>query len=90
MFLTTDNAHAQAALLLGPENITRLEPSKEAAVIELDDWGASVKTLLPMAIQHFEDNKLEIKKFFVAGVQPRNRFYTNVSSGISNKKSLPE
>lgn len=76
MFLTTDNAHAQAALLLGPESITRIEPSEVAAGIELDDWDASVKLLPSMAAQHFQVRREEIESFFAIKVQPRNRFYT--------------
>lgn len=76
MFLTTDNAHAQAALLLGPEKITRIEPSNKAATIELDDWTASVRILLPMATQHFAEYKNTIEKFFIDKVLPRDRFFT--------------
>lgn len=38
MFLTTDNATAQAKLLLGPERCLRLEPSGRAVHIEMDDY----------------------------------------------------
>lgn len=76
MFLTTDNAHAQAGLLLGPEKITRLEPVAEAATIELDDWPAAVSILPSMAAQHFIEAKDDISKFFAAKVNPRHRFYT--------------
>ena len=76
MFLTTDNAHAQAALLIGPDKITRMEPSEEVAAIELDDWDASIKLLPTMAAQHFQERKEEIMSFFSTKVLPRNRYYT--------------
>ncbi len=76
MFLTTDNAQAQAGLLLGPENILRLEPTGSAAAIELDDWEAAVKTLPQMANLHFNKNKQTIQKFFELEAEPRQRFYT--------------
>lgn len=76
MFLTTDNAHAQAALLLGPECITRLEPTKEAATIGLDDWKSSVGVMPQMAADHFDAEIDAIKKFFAAKVTPRHRFYS--------------
>ncbi len=76
MFLTTDNAHAQVALLLGPDKITRLEPTEEAESIDLDDWQASMNVLPGMAATHFTDRKLEIMSFFKSAVEKRHRFYT--------------
>ena len=77
MFLTTDNAHAQAALLIGPDKITRLEPSEQASGIELDDWDTSVK-LLPSLVfsQNFQEHKKAILLFLFTKVLPRNRYYT--------------
>jgi patatin-like phospholipase/acyl hydrolase len=76
MFLTTDNAQAQATLLLGPEKILRLEPSGSASEIELDDWVGAVAQLVPLARDDFEKSKFRIAKFFKEKVAPRNRFYT--------------
>lgn len=76
MFLTTDNAHAQAALLLGPDKIVRLEPTEKAAGIDLDDWEASVAILPDMAKEHFKERQQEIAHFFINKVLERNRFYT--------------
>jgi patatin-like phospholipase/acyl hydrolase len=76
MFLTTDNAHAQAALLLGPDKILRLEPENEAAGIDLDDWKASIQTLAPMAHSHFKNQRENITKFFYNKVEGRHKFYT--------------
>jgi patatin-like phospholipase/acyl hydrolase len=76
MFLTTDNAQAQATLLLGPENILRLEPHGEAAAIDLDDWRAAVDQLVPLAEADFATNRADIEMFFKGKVAPRHRFYT--------------
>ena len=76
MFLTTDNAQAQATLLLGPEKILRLEPLGDSAKIGLDDFKAAEAQLPPLATQDFETNKAEIANFFRIKVEPRNRYYT--------------
>ncbi len=76
MFLTTDNAQAQATLLLGPENILRLEPTGPAAAIELDDCASAVAELIPLAKSSFENNRDQISAFFRQKVESRHRFYT--------------
>lgn len=76
MFLTTDNAHAQATLLLGPEQITRLEPTEKASAIELDDWQSAVSILPAMAKKHFDERREEIAAFIQCEVEKRHRFYT--------------
>jgi patatin-like phospholipase/acyl hydrolase len=76
IFLTTDNAQAQATLLLGPEKILRLEPASTAAAIELDDWGSAVTQLVPLAKTDFETNRAQIASFFREKVAARHRFYT--------------
>jgi patatin-like phospholipase/acyl hydrolase len=76
IFLTTDNAQAQATLLLGPEKIVRLEPTGAAAAIELDDWKSAVTHLVPLARTDFESNRAQIETFFREKVAPRHRFYT--------------
>lgn len=76
MFLTTDNAHAQAALLLGPDRITRLEPTEEAKELDLDDWQSSVQILPSMANLHFNDRRSEFEKFFGEKVSERQKFYS--------------
>lgn len=77
MFLTTDNAQAQAVLLLGPERILRLEPEGEDAAIELDDWRAAVDRLVPLAEAHYDAHRASIASFFERPVDPRHRFYSN-------------
>lgn len=76
IFLTTDNAQAQACLLLGPENILRLEPKGEAAKIDLDDWRAASTQLPTLARADFDANRERISSLFVEKVAPRHRFYT--------------
>src|SRR5262245_41784530 len=77
MFLTTDNAQAQATLLLGPEKILRLEPLGAATKIELDDYRAAKELLPPLATADFTANRARIADFFRSKVQPRHRFYTS-------------
>jgi uncharacterized protein len=76
IFLTTDNAQAQACLLLGPENILRLEPKGQAAEIDIDDWRAAITLLPPLAKADYEANKCRIASLFTRKVAPRHRFYT--------------
>lgn len=80
MYLTTDNAQAQATLLLGPEKILRLEPQGEAAAIELDDWRRATDVLMPVAEADFTANRENIERFFREKVAPRHRFYTGGSA----------
>lgn len=47
MFLTTDNATAQAKLLLGPGRCLRLEPAGADALVELDDYDGAFARLAP-------------------------------------------
>jgi uncharacterized protein len=76
MFLTTDNAQAQATLLLGPENILRLEPTGNSAAIELDDWVSAIDQLVPLAELDFVKNRAQIELFFKENVAPRERYYS--------------
>ena len=76
VFLTTDNAQAQATLLLGPEKILRLEPLGDAAKIALDDFKSAKAQLPPLATQDFEANRTDIAQFFKSKVEPRHRYYT--------------
>ena len=75
MYLTADNALAQAGLLIGPERITRIEPRGEAATIDMDDWRTAVRLLPDAAATDFAENKDPIMRFFEAKVDPRHRFY---------------
>lgn len=76
MFLTTDNATAQAKLLLGPNRCLRLEPTGEDASVEMDDYDAAFARLPGLAARDFEANKADISRFFTDAVAPRERHYT--------------
>jgi hypothetical protein len=49
MRLQSQNALGQAGLLIGPENMIRVEPPPELGLIELDDWRTAVAQLPPAA-----------------------------------------
>lgn len=76
MFLTTDNAQAQANLLLGPERIIRVQPEGSAINIELDDWTEAARQLPTQAREHFAQNREELTHFLAECAMPRERFYT--------------
>jgi hypothetical protein len=76
MFLTTDNATAQAKLLLGPDRCLRLEPTGEDALIQMDDYDAAVKRLPEVGNAHFDESKQDIARFFCELSQPRERHHT--------------
>lgn len=76
MYLTTDNAMAQACLLLGPERILRLEPPKNTSNIEMDDWLSATKVFPELAENHFIENRASIAKFFEATVPAREKIYS--------------
>jgi hypothetical protein len=80
--LTTDNAQAQATLLLGPENILRLEPTGAAAAIDLADWEGAVRQLPGLAQAHFRQHLDRISAFFSQKASPRHRFYTTIRGEI--------
>jgi patatin-like phospholipase/acyl hydrolase len=65
IYLTTDNATAQAQLLLGPQSICRIEPGSIAHKIEMDDWIGAMKILPSEAERIFSERKKEIMPFFV-------------------------
>lgn len=77
MYLTTDNATAQAKLILGPEHCLRIEPENEAAQIELDDYDTAFSVLPELAQKHFEVYKDQLSSFFKEEVKPRERYYSN-------------
>lgn len=75
MFLTTDNATAQAKLLLGPDRCLRLEPAEADAKIEMDDYDTALRALPPLATRHFNDNRALLSRFFQTIVEARERHY---------------
>ena len=76
MFLTTDNATAQAKLLLGPDRCLRLEPRGDDAMIEMDDYDGALARLVPLAAGDFEAARAAITSFFAEEVAPRERHYS--------------
>lgn len=76
IFLTTDNAYSQACLLIGPDQILRLEPTGPDAQIDLADWPSSAKRLPTIAKDHFRHHAQSLSAFFKNTVPPRERFYT--------------
>jgi patatin-like phospholipase/acyl hydrolase len=79
MFLTTDNATAQAKLLLGPNKCLRLEPVGSSASIEMDDYDAAFSVLPAVARSDFTASKNDFRRFFAEGVSPRERHYTRAA-----------
>lgn len=76
IYLTTDNALAQAMLLLGPERVLRLEPDHADGKIALDDWNGAVTVLPQKAKEHFNAAEAPLRTFFGDRAAPRERFYT--------------
>src|SRR5690606_3701138 len=64
MFLTTDNATAQVKLLLGPARCLRIEPVREDAAIEMDDYDTSLARLPTLAAKDFAAHEADIGQFF--------------------------
>lgn len=75
MYLTTDNATAQSTLLLGADQVLRIEPKGDDAAIELDDYDGAHACLLPLAERVFDDRKEDIAPFFAETVAQRERYY---------------
>ncbi len=78
MYLTTDNATAQAMLLLGPESVVRLEPQAQAAEIELDDYDRALAVMPALAEADFRQQKERLQRFFSAPAGIRERHYSQV------------
>lgn len=76
MFLTSDNATAQAKLLLGPDNVLRIEPIGPDAHVELDDYDRALAELPELAVRDFTEQTDGLKRFFLQQARPRERFYS--------------
>lgn len=76
MFLTSDNATAQAKLLLGPDNVLRIEPIGADADVELDDYDRAMAELPDLADRHFEEQSDALRSFFRSKVAPREAHYS--------------
>ena len=77
MYLTSDNALAQAGLLIGPQRIVRIEPEGEDALVEMDDWQGAAARLPSAAREAFASSRDSIMQHFREPVPPRERFYTS-------------
>lgn len=75
MYLTTDNATAQAKLLLGPDRCLRIEPTKGDAEIDMDDYDSALRILPKRAEEHFTLWRGELQRFFRDVVSPRERHH---------------
>jgi hypothetical protein len=76
MCLTTDNATAQAKLLLGPDQSIRVEPVGDDATIEMDDNDSALSALPKLADKDFADSRDTIARFFAELARPRERHYS--------------
>ncbi|GMN04548.1 CBASS cGAMP-activated phospholipase [Erythrobacter sp. MTPC3] len=76
MFLTTDNATAQAKLLLGPDRCLRFEPGGDTGTIEMDDYDRAIPALPPLADTHFNVSRDLVARFFAEVVLPRERHFS--------------
>lgn len=75
MYLTTDNATAQAQLLLGPDQCLRLEPDGADGVVELDDYVTAMARLPQRAEIDFRANQMKLAEFFASATVPRERHH---------------
>lgn len=75
-FLTTDNFWAQAAILLGPENVVRLRPEAEADGVAIDDWREANRTLPVEARRAFNEYRATLEPFFADVADPWTRYYS--------------
>lgn len=76
MFLTSDNATAQAKLLLGPDNVLRIQPLGKSATVELDDYDRALEELPILATQHFAENENALDEFFQILAAAREKHYS--------------
>lgn len=81
MYFSTDTAMSQARLLLGIDNVVRLEPSQRGASIALDDWRAARDMLPGEASVNDDSNWSATSVFFEDKVSPRERHHSGKSHG---------
>lgn len=73
MHLSTENAASQVSLFIGDKNVVRIEPEKQIAAIELDDW-LEAKAHMPDAAEtSFAENRPVLEAFFERTVESRIR-----------------
>jgi len=73
MYLTTDTALSQARLLLGWENVVRIEPTGPGASLGLDDWTGAVRILPDEARRQVLARLPDLEPFFRRTVSGREK-----------------
>jgi uncharacterized protein len=82
MHLSTENAASQVSLFIGDQNVVRIEPEKQIAAIELDDW-CEAKAHMPDAAENsFVENRTAIESFFQEKVDARVRMSSDAAVKI--------
>jgi patatin-like phospholipase/acyl hydrolase len=76
MYLTTDTALSQARLMLGFDQIVRLQPSAEASAIELDDWKSAHERMPREGAARLAEQREAVQRFIENKVDARERHYT--------------
>jgi uncharacterized protein len=74
MYLTTDNATAQAQLLVGHENVCRMDPENIGRRIQMDDWASAISVLPAQAELDFAARFSELKSLFGEKSDSRLRY----------------
>jgi patatin-like phospholipase/acyl hydrolase len=75
--LQSQNAQGQAGLLIGPENILRINATQPTPRINLDDWRGARTCLPEVADKLLEENSARVNQmFFQEPVEAHVPFYT--------------
>jgi len=60
--------------MIGPERVLRLEPERQIASIDMDDWQEAVRHLPDAAAITFSENRDKIAGFFFEKVEARHSY----------------
>ena len=74
MYLNGEASLSEARLLIGPENVLRVDPEGEAAKVDMADWTTAKRDLPTEAERLFRENEARFKRFFLGEALPRERF----------------
>ena len=72
--LQSHNAIGQAGLLIGRQNIVRVDPTLKTD-IAMDDYQQSLIRLVPQAELEFQHWRADLEHFFTDQVEPYTRCY---------------
>lgn len=72
--LQSHNSLGQAGLLIGRQNIVRIDPELSSD-IAMDDYLSSKERLIPLALDKFSEFRSELAPFFIDPVIPYERFH---------------